>query len=71
MRPRSQEEAGILVETYQRGEPEILKRDFFNSICAAFTIDEVREQLHAPDLSHLSVQPVSDRHMIICGTMPR
>ena len=71
MRPRSQEEARFLVETYARDEPEILKRDFFNSLCAAFTTDEVREQLRAPDLSHLSVQPVSDRHMIIYGTMPR
>ncbi|HWR89569.1 MAG TPA: hypothetical protein VN260_04885 [Dissulfurispiraceae bacterium] len=71
MRPRSQDQAQLLVETYSRDEPEILKRDFFNSLCAAFTPDEVREQLNAAALDHFSVQSVSDRHLIICGTMPR
>lgn len=70
MRPRSPQEAGRLVEKYSAAEPPVLKRDFFNSLCAAFTPDEVRTQLRRAGLSELHVQVVSDRHLVVFGRIP-
>jgi len=48
-------------------EPEIIvKQDFFNSLCAAFTVEEVRAQLADAGLD-LEVSRVSNRHMWIHG----
>lgn len=44
-RPQSLEEARRLVETYSGNEPEILKKDFYNSLIAAFDVDEIKTQL--------------------------
>ena len=52
------------------GEPEVLRRDFEASLCAAYTPDEVREQLEVRDLGGLSVEVVSDRHWIAWGALP-
>ena len=41
-RPASVEDARALVDRYAPGEPEVLRRDFLLSLCAAFTPDEVR-----------------------------
>ena len=67
MRPVSSSDAERMVEQYSGNEPEILKRDFLNSLHAAFTIDEVREQLATAQLAHLVVEAVSDRHLTISG----
>lgn len=69
-RPASQDAAWAIVEQYSGGEPEVLKRDFFHSLCAAFEPDEVREQLAACDLAALTVKTVSDRHLIVSGRLP-
>lgn len=69
MRPETKEMAEALVEQYAIHEPEILKQDFYHSLCAAFTPDEVQEQLDDHSLSQLSVEIVSDRHMIIYGRL--
>jgi len=66
-RPASKEEAQRLVDVYAHGEPDILKRDFYNSLLAAFRPEEVRTQLREAGLAELTVGPVSDRHMIIYG----
>jgi len=68
-RPASVEAARALVDQYARAEPDILKRDFFNSLLAAFRIDEIRAQLAQHGLQHLRVRTVSDRHVLISGTM--
>lgn len=65
-RPESPERARHLVETYSRNEPAILKRDFCNSLHAAFTIDEVRSHLPTP-LAHLDCRMASDRHWLLHG----
>ena len=68
MRPDAPAAAQALVDQYAPGEPEVLRRDFYNSLCAAFTPDEIREQLAAdPAFAALTVEPVTDRHMIITG----
>ena len=66
-RPKDRHEAMRLVELYAGSEPEVLKKDFFNSLLAAFEPREVEYQLSLCGLSELSVRVVSDRHMIICG----
>ncbi|MDH3216211.1 MAG: class I SAM-dependent methyltransferase [Candidatus Krumholzibacteria bacterium] len=70
LRPRSPEQARALVETYAGDEPDILQRDFYNSLLAGFEIDEIRGQLARAGLEGFSVEQVSDRHVIIAGRGP-
>lgn len=67
MRPESKTKALKLVETYAADEAEILKRDFYNSLLAAFSIEEIKTQLVAAGLANLEVEQVSDRHVCIKG----
>lgn len=67
MRPASPAAAQALVDEYASGEPEVLQRDFYNSLLAAFEPDEVRRQLEAAGLAHFAVAEVSDRHQVIRG----
>lgn len=66
-RARTRREARQLVEGYAANEPEVLRRDFYNSLLAAFTPEEVREQLAAAGLGHLTVEPLGDRHLLVFG----
>jgi ubiquinone/menaquinone biosynthesis C-methylase UbiE len=66
-RPASREAAAELRERYSGKEPEVLQRDFFNSLCAAFTPAEVRGQLVSADLPALRVETISDRHLVVWG----
>lgn len=70
MRPPTPAAALALVEQHAAGEPEILRRDFHQSLLAAYEPQEVREQLHAAGLETLQVEVVSDRHLIIYGYAP-
>jgi len=67
MRPASREVAEALVQQYAAGEPEVLRRDFFHSLLAAFRVDEVRKQLARAGLDGLGVRAVSDRHLVVSG----
>jgi len=68
-RPESAERARDIVETYSAAEPEILKRDFFHSLCAAFTLAEVTAQLETAGLGGLRCEMVSDRHWAAWGRL--
>ena len=68
MRPVDVDSARLFVEKYASESSDILKEDFYNSLLAAYTIDEVEVQLREKNLDYLSVESVSDRHMIIWGT---
>jgi len=70
-RPDSAAAAAAIVETYAGGEPEVLKRDFYNSLCAAFDPTEAREQLAGCGLGMLDIRAVSDRHMVVAGHLPQ
>ncbi len=59
--------AHALVQKYSGSEPEILKRDFYHSLLAAFTENEVRSQLQAARLEYLRVEAISDRHLAVGG----
>ena len=67
MRPESPAIAQALVDQYAQGEPDILRHDFYHSLLAAYTLEEVRTQLEQMDLRHLQVQAISDRHWIVWG----
>lgn len=68
-RPDSPERARAIVETYSAGEPEVLKRDFFHSLCAAFTLTEVRSQLVRAGTAGLRCEMASDRHWVAWGQL--
>jgi ubiquinone/menaquinone biosynthesis C-methylase UbiE len=68
MRPASEKIAKEMVEQYASDEPEVLKKDFYNSLLASFTTKEVKQQLIDHELNEkLKVEAVSDRHLIIFG----
>lgn len=69
IRPADRESAMAIVNRYAATEPTILRDDFFHSLCAAFTADEVQSQLDEHALPQLNVEVVSDRHMIIYGSV--
>jgi SAM-dependent methyltransferase len=70
LRPATLAAAADLVDRYAHGEPEVLRRDFHASLCAAFSVEEVKEQLVFAGLAGLQVRQVSDRHLIVTGTLP-
>ena len=65
MRPESEEKVDMLTNLYAKDEPEVLRRDFHNSLKAAFTPDEIRSQLGQAGLDGLDISVVSDRHLTI------
>jgi ubiquinone/menaquinone biosynthesis C-methylase UbiE len=70
LRPPSREAAHAMVKEGAGSEHPVLQRDFYNSLLAAFTMDEVRAQVAAAGLA-LSVAPAGPRHMVIKGTLQR
>ena len=66
MRPESKDRAKELLGMYASDAPEILQKDFYNSLLASYTVDEIKEQLNRTGLD-LSVEAVSDRHLIAWG----
>ena len=66
VRPPTREEAHRIVDRVAAHEDPILREDFYNSLCAAFTVDELREQVAAAGLD-LEVRQASDRHALISG----
>jgi len=67
LRPDSPEAAQAIVEQYAANEPAILRRDFYNSLLASFTEDEVAAQLAELNLSRLLIDMPDDRHWIVGG----
>jgi len=66
-RPPSRAKARAMTQKYSGNEPEVLKRDFCNSLQAAFTPAEVRGQLKQAGLPSLKVEVISDRHLLVFG----
>jgi len=69
IRPSDEVTVGYFSDEYAKNEQDILKNDFENSLRAAFTIEEVQQQLDEAGLNQLNVEQASDRHMIIFGTV--
>lgn len=70
-RPASRTEAQRLVDTDSAGEPPILRRDYFNSLCAAFEPQEVQAQLQQAGIDWLHLGLQSPSHLLVYGTAPR
>jgi len=69
LRPGSIEVAQGMVQDYAGQEPEILQRDFYHSLLAAFSLEEINQQLIQAALPLRSEQ-ISDRHVLITGIAP-
>jgi len=66
-RPAGMDEAHRIVEELASDEAEILKRDFFNSLCAAFRVREVEEQLAQAGIAGLTVRQLHENHLVVHG----
>ncbi|HKY72272.1 MAG TPA: class I SAM-dependent methyltransferase [Nitrospira sp.] len=69
LRPDSSEAAQAIVDRYTAGAPAILRRDFYNSLMAAFTEDEITTQLARLNLTRLLIDVIDDRHWVVGGTI--
>lgn len=68
-RPASREMAAEIVQKYSGNESALLQEEFFRSLLAAFTPDELRAQLAQAGLDRLDVAMVSDRHWDVFGQL--
>jgi len=69
MRPRSAMWVESLVAAYAADAPDVLRRDFRNSLFAAFEPQEVVAQIEEAKLRGLEVGVVSDRHLAVLGRL--
>ncbi len=70
MRPATTSQAEVLMQQHTLStDPELMKRDFYNSLLAAFRPEEVRVELDAAGLDHFRVEVVTNRHMMIYGRL--
>lgn len=67
LRPDSPEDAQAIVDRYAFDAPDILRRDFYNSLLAAFTEDEIGAQLAQMNLTRLLIDVIDDRHWVVGG----
>lgn len=68
-RPATAAAAQEIVERVSGGEHPLLKTDFYHSLCAAFTADELRAQLAVAKLP-LAVSQLTERHLCVKGRLP-
>ena len=69
IRPDSRDQAQALVDQHAPDEPELLRKDFYNSLCASYTLAELQQQLAAAQLDHFRLEIISDRHWMAWGKM--
>lgn len=69
LRPETPEAAQAIVDQYASGAPDILRRDFYNSLLAAFTEDEIGAQLAQMNLTRLIIDVPDDRHWVVGGVI--
>jgi SAM-dependent methyltransferase len=66
-RPADADGVDRVLAAHAAGAPEVLWNDFRNSLFAAYTVEEVRDQLAAAGIAGMSVEMVSDRHLAVWG----
>ncbi len=65
-RPASNKEAWKIMRSVSSQEADILQRDFYNSLLAAFSLEEIEAQIKAAELE-LQVEKINERHFIASG----
>ena len=68
-RPNSKSAAKKMVEQYAASEPDIMRHDFYHSLLAAFTREEISQQLDQAGINTLRIEELGNRHIIIYGTL--
>ena len=58
-----------IVESVSANESPLLKKDFYNSLLAAFTPTEIQDQLRAAGLN-LGTEQLGPRHFCVSGRLP-
>ncbi|RJQ55703.1 MAG: class I SAM-dependent methyltransferase [Nitrospiraceae bacterium] len=66
-RPDTVKSAEGLLDRYAADASPVLRKDFFNSLLAAYSVEEIRQQLVRSNLDYLNIEIVSDRHVLIWG----
>lgn len=69
-RPPTLEALQELVERHASGVPAVLRRDYANSLAAAFRVEEVATQLLQAGLAGLQVLARDDRYLEVWGQLP-
>jgi ubiquinone/menaquinone biosynthesis C-methylase UbiE len=69
LRPADERAVRSLVEDHAADAPPILRRDFERSLRAAYRPDEIARQLERASLSHLAIEEIGDRHLIVHGPL--
>jgi len=69
MRPDTEDGARDFMLKYTANESPILQKDFYNSLLASYNMEEIRLQLEIMHLVFLNIEQISDRHVLIWGTM--
>ena len=70
LRPADHDVAVRLVKEHAKDAPPVLERDFIASLHAAYTIDEVQQQLRAAGLPSFPVDQVDELHFVGWGLAP-
>jgi SAM-dependent methyltransferase len=66
-RPDNARAAERIVDDYASDAPGVLRADFYNSLCAAYTAEEVRDQIEQAGLKGLLISAPTDRHWLVQG----
>ncbi|MEE4295813.1 MAG: methyltransferase domain-containing protein [Wenzhouxiangella sp.] len=66
-RPDSVARARWLVDQHAADAPDILRQDFYNSLLASWTIEEVRDQFERAGLGCLRLTRPTERHWMASG----
>jgi len=70
-RPDSLPAVNEIVSEYAYDAPDVLRQDFHNSLCAAYTVEEVRAQMEQAGLEGLTITTPTDRHWLVQGRIGR
>jgi trans-aconitate methyltransferase len=55
VRPPNEETANAIVGTFAKNDSDIFKQDYYNSLCAAFSVEELQDQIKDTNLQ-LSIE---------------
>jgi SAM-dependent methyltransferase len=67
LRPPDHETVVRMVNEHAKDAPPVLQRDFIASLHAAYTLDEVRQQLKTTGLTNFEAEEVDELHFVAWG----